>query len=120
LASTTSSRLDGDAFLRFGAVTGWPNPTARQNAEIGPGNQPPNITNVIGPNNDQSDRQQTNAYPTTGQNNVCGAGNEVTKGSKTGSPSLPKQPVLTQPNGIKSGKTTENTKSVGTDKVRTK
>ncbi|MBJ7458162.1 MAG: MCE family protein [Thermoleophilaceae bacterium] len=122
LASATSTRNNGDSFLRFGVVTGWTNPTPRQNAEVGPGNAPPAIDNVIGPNDDRSNRQQSNAYPTTGQNNVCGAGNEVTKGknTNTGTPKLPKSVTLTQPGGIKSGDTTEDTESVGTDKVRTK
>lgn len=119
LASTTSTRNQGDAYLRFSAITGWPNPTPRQNSEVGPGNQPPNFSSTPQPNSDQSNRQQTNAYPTTGQNNVCGAGNEVTKAKNLSGP-LPKQPLLTQPGGIKSGTTTEDTESVGTDKVRTK
>jgi virulence factor Mce-like protein len=119
LASTTSTRNAGDAFLRFSAVTGWPNPTPRQNSEVGPGNAPADVSNRVGPNEDDSNHQQTNAYPSTGQNNICGAGNEVTKGKDLPGP-LPTQPLLTQPGGIKAGKTTENTDSVGTDKVRTK
>lgn len=126
LASTTSTRNSGDSFLRFSAVTGFPNPTPRQNSEVGPGNLPPNFANTEAGIN-KSNRQQTNAYPSTGQNNVCGAGNEVTKGrngpgkgGETGVPVLPSQATLNQPGGIRSGSSTEDTESVGTNQVRTK
>ncbi|MGH2958113.1 MAG: MlaD family protein [Solirubrobacterales bacterium] len=117
IASTFSSRDNGVGWLRFGIVAGWPNPEPRQNSEIGPAN---GVANFAAPNK-RGDFLQSNAYPTTGQNNVCGAGNELTKGSKTpGTLNLPPRATLQQPGGIKSGKTTENTEAVGSTQVRTK
>lgn len=115
LASVVSSRDGGAGFLRFSAVTGWPNLQPRQNVEIGPGNAPPAMLNGTGTQNNRSNFQQSNPYPTTGQNNVCGAGNEVTKGKNTDPDVfIPNQQRLTQPSGIRKGFTTENTQSVGT------
>lgn len=120
IASTVSSRDNGVGWLRFGVVTGWSSSTPRQNVEIGPANGVANFANPAGALRDNY--LQSNGYPTTGQNNVCGAGNEVTKGVNvnTGTRSLPKRPTLQQPSGIKSGKTTENTEAVGSNQVRTK
>ena len=125
LASTVSSRDTGAGFLRFGIVAGYPGAQPRQNVEIGPGNAPPAMLNEkgIGPSNDYSNFQQTNAYPGTGQNGICGAGNEVTLGAKnpnssTSTARLPHETRLQEPKGIKPGFTTENTQSVGTDVVQ--
>lgn len=117
IASVVSSRDSGVSWLRFGLVGGWWNPTPRQNAEVGPGNAIPNIAST-NPLLNNANRLQTNGYPGTGQNGICGAGNEVTKGNKEpGSRVLPTTPTLVQPSGIKSGKTTENTDGVGTFNV---
>lgn len=125
LASTVSSRDSGIGFLRFSVVVGWPNALARQNAEVGPAGGPASFNNtsgLVGATYDTSNHLQSNGVPSTGQNGVCGPGNEVTKGKNVPAvglqPSLPKGPALQQPSGIKSGKTTEDTKSVGSVKVR--
>jgi hypothetical protein len=120
ISSVLSSRDAGISWLRFGLVGGWQNPTPRLNSEIGPGNGIPNFGQTLGTLN-ASNYLQTNGYPTTGQNNVCGAGNEVTKGNRnSNTPSLPGNPRTAQPSGIKSGKTTEDTKATGTQQVKTK
>lgn len=120
IASTVSSRDSGVGWLRFGIVAGWPGPTPRANSEIGPANGVSNFSqpNLLG--QDASDFLQSNGYPTTGQNNVCGAGNEITKGKNvdTGRGTLPKRVTLQQPSKIRSGKTTENTQAIGSDQVR--
>lgn len=117
IASVVSSRDSGISWLRFGLVGGWWNPQPRLNAEVGPGNGIPNIASTNTALNN-ANRLQTNGYPGTGQNGICGAGNEVTKGSKEpGNRSLPASPTLLQPSGIKTGKTTEDTDGVGTFNV---
>ncbi|MGK2877188.1 MAG: MlaD family protein [Solirubrobacterales bacterium] len=121
IASTVSSRDNGVGWLRFGIVGGWPNPAPRANSEVGPANGVASFAqNLTG--QEASDFLQTNGYPTTGQNNVCGAGNEVSKGKNvdTGTGTLPQRPTLQQPGGIRSGKTTEDTQAIGSDQVRTK
>lgn len=121
LASSVSTRDGGVGFLRFGVIVGNPNKEPRQNVEIGPGSVPPAMLNTTGPGagNNYSNFQQSNGYPTTGNNNVCGAGNEVTKGSKSRpQTAIPDQQRLTQPSGIKSGFTTEDTEAVGTGTVK--
>lgn len=123
LASTVSSRDSGIGFLRFMAVVGWPNPTPRANAEVGPASAPSSFANSTvfgGGASDTSDFVQANGYPSTGQNGVCAAGNEVTKGRtvKGAQPSLPRQVTIGNPNGIKGGETTEDTQSVGTVRVQ--
>jgi len=118
IASVLSSRDSGISWLRFSVVTGWPNPTPRQNAEVGPGNGLPAFAT---PGANQPNYLHSNGYPTTGQNNVCGAGNEVTRGGDNfGTGFFGPEVQTTQPNGIKSGKTTEDTGAAGTSQVRTK
>lgn len=123
LASTVSSRDTGIGFLRFSTVMGWPNMTPQQNSEVGPASAPADFDGTFSNNSgsvDASNHLQTNPAPTTGQNNICGAGNEVTKGVVDfpgAQPSLPKQKMLQQPSGIRSGMTTEDTQSVGSVKV---
>ena len=82
----------------------------------------PAFSNLAPTGENKTNYLQSNPYPATGQNDVCGAGNEVTKGKNvnTGSRLLPQSVTTTQPPGVKSGKTTEDTESVGTDNIRTK
>lgn len=128
LASSLSSRDNGVAFLRFGIAAGWPNMVGDTSAESGPGNTLPasaqneykqdgvgigNVWNYL----------NSNGYPTTGQNGVCGAGNELTKGVNTGNlstASLPKETRTTQPSGIRAGTTTPNSQAIGSQQVQTK
>jgi virulence factor Mce-like protein len=121
IASTVSSRDSGISWLRFGLVTGWPNQTAHQNAEIGPGNGFPGFK-YSSPGGQSVNFMHANPYPTTGQNNICGAGNEVTSGKRSGFGTgyFKDQVTLSQPNNIKSGKTTENTGAAGTSQIKTK
>jgi virulence factor Mce-like protein len=122
LASAVSSRDDGTSWLRFGAVAGWPNQTPRQNSEVGPAN---GLSAFNGGQNDafgglQWGYLKSNPKPTTGQNNVCGAGNEVTLGntSLSGFPQRMSDGVVTtQPGNIKSGKTTPDTVQQGSEQV---
>lgn len=121
LASTVSSRDGGAGFLRFGVTVGNPNAQPRQNVEIGPGNLPPAMLKTTGPGagNNYSNFQQSNGYPTTGNNNVCGSGNEVTKGkNKSPQTAIPDVTRLTQPSDITSGFTTTDTEAVGTGAVK--
>jgi virulence factor Mce-like protein len=121
ISSAVSSRDSGTSWLRFSAIAGWPNPSPRQNAEVGPGNGLPAFVNNSVSGGNKTNFLQSNGYPTTGQNNVCGAGNEVTKGSSDGSGStIPNQVRTTQPSGIKPGKTTQNTGANGITQIKTK
>jgi virulence factor Mce-like protein len=126
LASAVSSRDSGTSWLRFGAVGGWPNIPPDTSAESGPGGTLPasaqdgykqdgtligNVWNYM----------NSNPYPSTGQNNICGAGNEVTKGQKLSdlaSVRLPNETRTTEPGSIKSGATTQNTQKVGSEQVK--
>lgn len=118
ISSTFSSRDSGTSWLRFSAVAGWPNPSPRQNSEIGPGNGIPAFTGTSA--GSRADNfLHANAYPTTGQNNVCGAGNEVTLGNPdAGGTGFGNQVQITQPKGIRKGKTTENTGVNGTSQIK--
>lgn len=118
ISSTVSSRDSGTSWLRFSAVAGWPNPTPRRNSEVGPGNGLPEFTGTSA--GSRADNfLHSNPYPTTGQNNVCGAGNEVTLGNPAaGGTGFSNKVQITQPNGIRSGKTTENTGVNGTSQVK--
>lgn len=117
ISSAVSTRDEGTALLRFGIVAGWPNPTPRANAEVGPGNGLPAFTAP----DSRGNFIHSNPYPTTGQNNVCGAGNEVTWATDTfGTGHFGNAIQTTQPTQIKSGKTTEGTNATGTSQVRTK
>lgn len=121
IASVVSSRDDGTSWLRFGLVSGFPNLTPRQNAAVGPSNGLANFSQNPSPLGPNWNVTKSNGYPTTGQENVCGAGNEVTKGAKTaGAKVLNTTVETTQPKGIKSGATTENTQAQGSEQVRTK
>ena len=120
IASTVSSRDSGYSWLRFGLVAGWPNSAPQQSAEIGPGNSLPAIPETVA-GTAEGNFLHSNPYPTTGQSNVCGAGNEVTHGGNNfGNGFFNPQVTIQQPKGIKSGKTTEDTESVGTSQVNTK
>lgn len=119
IASAVSSRDGGLAWLRFGAVIGGANPTPGDNAEIGPANGLAAFQNRDQFGRDTSNFVQSNPYPTTGQNNICGAGNEVTLGSSRDlARSLPKQVRTGQPSEIRSGSGTEDTEAVGTEQVK--
>lgn len=121
IASVVSSRDSGTSWLRFGLVAGWPNLTPRQNSQLGPGNGLPAFAQTGTAAGNNWNVTKNNGYPTTGQNNVCGAGNEVTKGkSNAGTVQLNTNLETTQPNGIKSGATTEDTQAIGSEQVRTK
>lgn len=118
LASVVSSRDSGTSWLRFGALAGWTNLTPRQNAEIGPGDGLPAFAQRGTPAGDNWNYFNSNPYPSTGQNNICGAGNEVTKGGPgLSNPSLPTQVRTTEPGGIKSGSTTADTQAIGSEQV---
>lgn len=112
LASAASTRDGASGFLRFVSVTGWPNPTAGGSAEVSPSSGLAAFTNSA--QDYKSNYIQSNVAPTTGQNNVCGPGNEVTKGGKrTASISLPRSTTIGQPGGIRSGSgTTEKSDAV--------
>jgi virulence factor Mce-like protein len=119
IASVVSSRDNGTAWLRFGIVSGWPNITPRQNAQIGPSNGLPAFAQNNTPVGNIWNVTKSNGAPTTGQNNVCGPGNEVTKGAKTaGATQLKTNLETTQPGGIKSGATTEDTEAIGSEQVK--
>lgn len=124
LASVVSSRDGGTSWLRFGPVGGWANPTPRQNSEVGPGSGLPAFSgfdNALGGN--YWGYLNSNGYPSTGQNDICGAGNEVTKGrsvSSTTKIQLPTETRTTEPSGIKKGKTTPDTEAIGSGQVNTK
>jgi virulence factor Mce-like protein len=126
LASATSSRDSGTGWLRFGAVAGFPNMPPDTSAESGPGDKLPASAQdnykqdgaVIG---NVWNFMNTNGYPSTGQDNICGAGNEVTKGqpiSDLAQLKLPNETRTTQPGNIKSGTTTPNTQKVGSEQVK--
>lgn len=116
IASVVSSRDSGISWLRFSAVAGWPNVTPRSNAEIGPGNGLPAISSTVNGGN-QNNFLHANGYPTTGQNGICGAGNEVTLGKKVpGNGRFLNQVTTEQPSGIAPG-VSEDTESVGTNQV---
>lgn len=129
IASAVSSRDNGISFLRFGALAGWPNVPPDTSSEVGPGSTLPASSidtgtpesNVLG---NVWNYLNTNTTPGTGQNGICGAGNEVTKGvndpDQTINPSLPKQTRTTEPGGIKSGDTTPDTQAVGSEQVQTR
>ncbi len=124
LASVVSSRDLGTGWMRFAPAVGWPNVLGDTSAEVGPGNTLPASSQV----NFQEDGRtlgnlwnylNSNPYPTTGQNNVCGAGNEVTLGRpRDPGFSMPKATRTTQPSGIRSGKTTPDTQAIGSEQVR--
>lgn len=121
IASSVSARDSGYGWLRFAAIAGWPNPAAGQNSEVGPANAPANFANVVSPSDDQSNYLQSNPYPATGQANVCGAGNEITKGSKNdfnAAPRLPRGVQIGQPGGVKTGDTTEDTEAVVPEQIK--
>ncbi|MFT4048732.1 MAG: MlaD family protein [Solirubrobacterales bacterium] len=128
LASTVSSRDNGVGMLRFGAVAGFPNINGDTSAESGPGDRlPASSQNAYYQNGrligDVWNYLNSNGYPGTGQNGICGAGNEFTKGVNQGGTipqSLPKQTRTTEPDGIKPGFTTQNTQPIGSDQVDTK
>lgn len=126
LASTVSSRDEGASFLRFAAVGGWPNIPPDTSAESGPGSTLPNSAQkeykqdgaLVG---NVWNYLNSNAYPSTGfKSGICGAGNEVTKGKS----SIPDSSFMTtgthttEPGGIKSGFTTQNTQAIGSDQVK--
>lgn len=119
VGSAVSSRDGGVAWLRFAAVTGWPNAAPGQNAEVGPANGSSAFTNRNQFGADTSNFLQSNPYPTTGQNGICGAGNEVTLGStREGARTLPKQVRIGQPSEIKSGAGTEKSTGVESEQVK--
>lgn len=125
LASVVSSRDSGVGWMRFGPVAGWPNLPGQNSAEPGPGNQLPHGSQTEYSQDGQTignlwNYLNSNPYPTTGQNNVCGAGNEVTLGRPRGDGfPMPKATRTTQPNNIKSGATTpQNTQKVGAEQVK--
>lgn len=120
IASSVGSRDSGYGWLRFSAVAGWPSAAAGQNAEVGPANGLASFSNRNSFGQDTSNFLQANPYPTTGQNGLCGAGNEVTLGSKSGSTDfrLPQQVRTQQPSQIKPGSKTENSEAVGTEQIK--
>jgi virulence factor Mce-like protein len=120
LASTVSGRDGIVSWLRFGLIAGPPNVSPNSNAEVGAASSTASFGGFAG-GGDTSNYLQANAYPTTGQNNVCGAGNEITLGNSKQiqtAPRLPKALRLEQPSGIRSGKTTQGTGQVGTEPIR--
>ncbi|MGH2906933.1 MAG: MlaD family protein [Solirubrobacterales bacterium] len=121
IASAVSSRDGGAGWLRFSPVGGPANPSPAQNAEAGPASANADFaaTSAAG---DVSNRLHANGYPSTGQNNVCAAGNEVTKGSKKDTNFfLSKERVVGNPSGLKSGQTTDlDTNAIGGQQVKTK
>jgi len=123
LASVVSSRDEGTSWMRFGALLGWPNLTGQTSAETGPGNTLPASSQLDArqdgrPLGNVWNYFNSNPYPSTGQNQICGAGNEVTLGKQRGSGwELPKGVRTTQPSGIKTGQTTPNTQRIGADQV---
>lgn len=120
LASVVSSRDAGTSWLRFGTLAGWPNLTPRQNAIIGPGDGLPAFAQRGTPAGDNWNYLNSNGYPSTGQNGICGGGNEVTKGRQRLSVSdqtLPTEVRTSQPSGISSGKTTPDTQAIGSQQV---
>ena len=114
LASAASTRDGGTGLLRFIAVSGWASNTPAGNVELGPASAPSARNQPGSP--DKSNFLQSNPYPATGQNNVCGAGNEITKGSNKFDQQkaflLPKSTSIGQPGGVKSGKTTEDSEAI--------
>lgn len=120
IASSVSARDGGVGWLRFAAVAGWPNPTPGANSEVGPASGPASFANTNQFGDNTSNFLHSNPYPSTGQNNICGAGNEVTKGSTKDSNQFLLSPgvAIGEPSGIKKGKTTEGTEAVGTEQVR--
>ncbi len=126
LASVVSSRDSGTSFLRFGAVAGWPNIPPHTGAESGPGNNlPSNAQDSYSANGQLVGNVwnyfNSNPYPTTGQNGICGAGNEVTLGRKRDEGyQMPKITRTTQPNDIQSGMTTQDTEAIGSEQVKTR
>ncbi|MGB0873095.1 MAG: MlaD family protein [Solirubrobacterales bacterium] len=121
IASAVSSRDGGYGWLRFSAVAGYPNPVPGANSEVGPASGLANFDarNQFG--EDTSNFLQSNPTPTTGQNKICGAGNEITKGSTRDfntAPRLPKEVRVGQPTGIKGGSTTEDTKAVESEQIK--
>lgn len=120
VASATSSRDGGVGWLRFAAVAGWPNAAPGQNAEIGPASGNASFGNRDSFGGDTSNFLQANPYPTTGQNGLCGAGNEVTLGSKSAATRfpIPKETRTSQPTQIKPGSKTENTETVESEQIK--
>lgn len=124
LASAVSSRDEGVGMLRFGAVGGWPNIPPDTSAESGPGSTLPNSAQkeyhqdgkLVG---NVWNYLNSNPYPSTGNNQICGAGNEVTKGKTVGEGFfMPAGTHTSEPGGIKKGRTTPNTQAIGSEQVK--
>jgi hypothetical protein len=120
IASAVGGRDGIASWLRFSLVTGWANPFPGANTESGSASANANFQ-AKDLNGDTSNFLNSNPYPSTGQNNICAAGNEVTLGSKTvfqSARKLPRKVSIGDPPGIKSGKTTQGTGQVGAEPIK--